>query len=81
MGLSVESGMASIVKSGLEDLNNRKDDLMKKMSDIRSGNVEDQTTALLMVQFEMGQYNAMQEAVSNFAKSITDTAKSISQKV
>jgi type III secretion protein F len=35
---------------------------------------------LLNLQFEMGQYNAMIESVSNVTKSLTDTLKSLAQK-
>ena len=37
--------------------------------------------ALIELQFEMGQYNALVELTSNIGKSITDTAKSLAQKV
>ena len=35
---------------------------------------------LLQLQFEMGQYNALIESVSNITKSLTDTLKSLAQK-
>jgi type III secretion protein F len=35
---------------------------------------------MLNLQFEMGQYNAMMESVSNVTKSLTDTLKSLAQK-
>jgi type III secretion protein F len=35
---------------------------------------------MLQLQFEMGQYNALIESVSNITKSLTDTLKSLAQK-
>jgi type III secretion protein F len=35
---------------------------------------------MIMLQFEMGQYNAMIESIANVTKSLTDTLKSLAQK-
>jgi type III secretion protein F len=52
-------------------------DRMKQMSANKEG-ISQQD--LLSLQFEMGQYNAMIESVSNVTKSLTDTLKSLAQK-
>lgn len=38
------------------------------------------TTDMLALQFEVGQYNAMLEATSTITKSLTDEAKQIAQR-
>jgi type III secretion protein F len=35
---------------------------------------------MLKLQFEMGQYNALMESISNITKSLSDTLKSMAQK-
>lgn len=35
---------------------------------------------MVMINFEMGQYNALMESLSSMSKSLTDTLKSLSQR-
>ncbi|MBQ8708663.1 MAG: hypothetical protein IJ523_11305 [Succinivibrionaceae bacterium] len=80
-GIGANDTMGSIVNDSISNMQTRTQDLASKMAEIRSGKAEDQTTALIEVQFQLGQYNAMVEMTSNISKSITDTAKSLTQKV
>jgi type III secretion protein F len=81
MSIGLNDSMGSIVNDGISFVQNGANDLKAKMADIRSGNVEDQATAMIELQFSLGQYNMFVEATSNISKSITDTAKSLAQKV
>jgi type III secretion protein F len=51
---------------------------MAQMSDKEGGITQED---MLQLQFEMGQYNSLVESVSNVTKSLTDTLKSLAQKV
>lgn len=68
-------------QSGIDSIKQMNEQLQQKISDISSGNVTDQNAAMLEMQFQMGQYNAMIEMTSNITKSISDTLKSIAQKI
>lgn len=72
--------MGSLIKDSIASLQKNTSDLKAQMADIRAGKYEDQNTALIQMQFALGQYNAMVEMTSNISKNITDTAKSLAQK-
>lgn len=72
--------MGSLIKDSIASLQKNTSDLKAQMADIRAGKYEDQNTALIQMQFALGQYNAMVEMTSNIPKNITDTAKSLAQK-
>ncbi len=81
MSIGLNDTMGSIVNDGISFIPGGAKELKDKMADIRSGKVEDQATAMIELQFQLGQYNMFVEATSNISKSITDTAKSLAQKV
>ena len=81
MSISLNDSMGSIVNDGLSFIEKGAKDLKAQMAAIREGKVEDQATAMIEMQFQLGQYNMFVEATSNISKSITDTAKSLAQKV
>ncbi len=72
--------MSSLVKDSIASLQQSTTDLKSQMADIRAGKYEDQNTAMIQMQYALGQYNAMVEMTSNISKNITDTAKSLAQK-
>ncbi len=70
---------------GISALQNRMDQqkatLEEAIAKVGSGSGEDQQKDMIMLQFQLGQYNAMVETVSNITKSMTDMLKSLAQKV
>lgn len=62
-----------------EQISSKSTDLMSKMNDLSQKDSLD-TTDMLALQFEIGQYNAMLEAISTITKSLTDEAKQIAQR-
>lgn len=70
---------------GISALQNRMDQqkatLESAITKVGSGSGEDQQKDMIMLQFQLGQYNAMVETVSNVTKSMTDMLKSLAQKV
>lgn len=74
-------GMNNLVRTGLDNLDARTQSLQKRMDEIANMSSEDQQTAMLEMQFEIGQYNTMVELTSNITKTISDALKSVSQKI
>lgn len=72
IGSFLTSSLDKLKKSG-DDFQNR----IKQMTENEGGITHE---AMLQLQFEMGQYNALIESVSNVTKSLTDTLKSLAQK-
>ena len=70
---------------GISALQNRMDQqkatLEAAIAKVGNGSGEDQQKDMIMLQFQLGQYNAMVETVSNVTKSMTDMLKSLAQKV
>ena len=70
---------------GISALQNRMDQqkatLESAIEKVGSSTGEDQQKDMIMLQFQLGQYNAMVETVSNITKSMTDMLKSLAQKV
>jgi len=62
-----------------EQISSKSTGLMSKMNDLSQKDSLD-TTDMLALQFEIGQYNAMLEATSTITKSLTDEAKQIAQR-
>ena len=76
------SSFADMIKTGMENRAERAEKKKEKMANISSlDSTEDQQAALLEMQFEMGQYNAVMELTANLVKSLSESIKSISQKV
>ena len=72
--------IGQLVNQGLSEITNRNDDIQSKMSAIMNKEGGATSEDMLTMQFEMGQYNAMIESLSNVTKSMTDTLKSLAQK-
>ena len=70
---------------GISALQNRMDQqqasLESAIAQVSNGGSGDQQKDMIMLQFQLGQYNAMVETVSNITKSMTDMLKSLAQKV
>ena len=76
------SSFADMIKTGMDNMSEKAEQLNEKMANISSlDSTEDQQAALLEMQFEMGQYNAVMELTANLVKSLSESIKSISQKV
>lgn len=76
------SSFADMIKTSMDNMSEKAEQLKEKMANISSlDSTEDQQAALLEMQFEMGQYNAVMELTANLVKSLSESIKSISQKV
>ena len=76
------SSFADMIKTGMDNMSEKAEQLKEIMANISSlDSTEDQQAALLEMQFEMGQYNAVMELTANLVKSLSESIKSISQKV
>ncbi len=74
--------LSSIGLQAMENaLDTQKAALQDAISKVSSGSSEDMQKNMVMLQFQLGQYNAMMEAVANISKSMTDMLKSLAQKV
>ncbi len=74
--------LSSIGLKAMENaLDTQKSALQDAISKVSNGSAEDQQKNMIMLQFQLGQYNAMMEAVANISKSMTDMLKSLAQKV
>ncbi len=81
MDIGNTSGLAGLINTGLNNLSSMESQLKTDMAAVSSLSSEDQTAAMLNLQFQMGQYNTMVELTSSITKSLSDSIKSISQKV
>ena len=81
MDIGNTSGLAGLINTGLNNLSSMESQLKADMAAVSSLSSEDQTAAMLNLQFQMGQYNTMVELTSSITKSLSDSIKSISQKV
>ncbi len=76
-----QHGLNALLKQGLDSLSQKETELRDKMDNFANLDAADQNANLIELQFYIGQYNATVELLSSITKSISDTAKSISQKV
>lgn len=74
-------GLGSLINTGLDTLQARMVSLKEEMAAVSQMDAEDQNVALINLQFGMGQYNALVELSSSITKSLSDSIKSVSQKV
>lgn len=81
MDLTQTGGLGNAVNTGFDSISNWSQEIQSQMTKISEGKVEDQTMAMMQVQFEIGQYNAMLEMTSNITKTISDALKSVAQKL
>lgn len=76
------STFANTISHTLDNLSNVNKDIQAKMNEISSlTDSADQQQAMIEVNFMIGQYNAMMELTSSLTKNLTDSIKSIAQKV
>ncbi len=71
--------ISELFNSGIENVGKRGEALQAKMNDLLSQD-EISTEDMLVIQFEMGQYNALLESLSSVTKSLTDSLKSLAQR-
>lgn len=75
----VELSVGQMFQQMTDQIQTRSANLMAEMNTLLSKdeiNPED----MLMIQFEMGQYNALLEATSTITKSLVDEAKQLAQR-
>ena len=74
--------LADAVNNAMMNMGTSSDSIKSKLTEISSENFKgDRQMAMIQMNYEIGQYNAMLEATSNLSKSITDTLKSVAQKM
>ncbi|MBQ9274419.1 MAG: hypothetical protein IJ228_06345 [Succinivibrio sp.] len=74
--------LADAVNNAMKNMGTSSDSIKSKLTEISSENFKgDRQMAMIQMNYEIGQYNAMLEATSNLSKSITDTLKSVAQKM
>ncbi len=66
--------------NSLQSIEDRGEKLQAKMKELQNGGANLSQEQMLQLQFEMGQYNALLEAISTVSKSLTDSMKSIAQR-
>ena len=72
--------IGSFLNDSLSKLTSKGDAFQTRMNEMtaKEGGITQED--MLSLQFEMGQYSALIESVSNITKSLTDTLKSLAQK-
>ena len=71
--------VSQMFENTLEGVSSKGSELAAKMEQLSQGD-ELSTEQMLAMQFEVGQYNAMMEALSTVTKSMTDMMKSLAQR-
>ena len=71
--------ISELFNSGIDNVGKRGEALQAKMNYLLSQD-EISTEDMLVIQFEMGQYNALLESLSTVTKSLTDSLKSLAQR-
>lgn len=74
-------GISTAVKSGLGYLEGRTASINKQMEMLAADTTKDQTKAMVEMQFLVSQYTTTVETTSSVMKSLSDSLKSISQKL
>lgn len=80
--MNMETGMVSGF-NGLIDMvqGPQANEINGMLQDLKNQTGDDLTRSLTMLNFKVGQYNAMIELTSGLSKSMTDTLRSVCQKV
>ena len=74
--------MATSINNTLDNISKMGSNISSRMDEISQlTNSSDQQAAMIELNFQIGQYNAMMEMVSSLTKNLTDSIKSIAQKV
>lgn len=71
--------LGKLMETATKGLDKDGRDLQKKIEDISNADSVDQQD-LLILQFEMGQYNAKLETISTVTKSLQDMLKTLAQR-
>lgn len=71
--------ITELFNSGIDNVGKRGEALQARMNELLSQE-EVGPEEMMMVQFEMGQYNALMESLSSVTKSLTDSLKSLAQR-
>ena len=71
--------ISQMFENTLQGISTKGSDLNAKMQELSDGS-ELSNEQMISLQFEIGQYNAMMEALSTVTKSMTDTMKSLAQR-
>ncbi len=71
--------LGKIFSDGLSNIGSKSADIQTKMNNILGKETIDQGE-MLELQFQMGQYNAALESLSNVTKSLTDMLKTLAQR-
>ena len=77
--------IAKMFYSTMDSIVTRGEDLSRKIETLTKADANGQTSSIsneqmLIVQFEIGQYNAMVEMLSSLSKSLTDMMKTLAQR-
>ena len=71
--------ISQMFENTLQGISTKGSDLNSKMATLADGS-ELSNEQMISLQFEIGQYNAMMEALSTVTKSMTDMMKSLAQR-
>ncbi len=71
--------ISQMFENTLQGISTKGSDLNAKMQELSDGS-ELSNEQMISLQFEIGQYNAMMEALSTVTKSMTDMMKSLAQR-
>ncbi|MDD7022895.1 MAG: EscF/YscF/HrpA family type III secretion system needle major subunit [Aeromonadales bacterium] len=75
------SSYATGISNTLDNMSKQAESIMSEMDRISSLSSTEQTTEMIKLNFQIGQYNSMVEMCSSLTKDLTDSLKSIAQKV
>lgn len=74
--------IASSINNTLDRISQMGSDINTRMDEIsKLTDSNDQQAAMIELNFQIGQYNAMMEMASSLTKNLTDSIKSIAQKI
>ncbi|WP_294446112.1 EscF/YscF/HrpA family type III secretion system needle major subunit [uncultured Mailhella sp.] len=71
--------ISQMFENTLQGISSKGSDLNAKMAELANGE-ELSNEQMISLQFEVGQYNTMMEALSTVTKSMTDMMKSLAQR-
>lgn len=72
--------VSQMFENTLQSVSTKGSDLNARMESLLSSGEELSNEQMISLQFEVGQYNAMMEALSTVTKSMTDMMKSLAQR-
>ncbi len=75
------TGFGGLISEGMDSISSQAKSLTEQMEAVKNLETEDQTAAMIELQFQIGQYNTMVELTSSVTKSLSDSLKSVAQKL